>query len=63
MHSWKQVSQLLEWLVLKNSCADSIHQWVADSTQLKSARSAIKMSDSESQGQEEAACVCIFRPK
>lgn len=28
-------------LVLKNSCADLIHQWVFDSTQLESPRSVI----------------------
>ena len=39
--SWKGGPKISEWLGLKNGCADFIHPWVVDTTQLESTRSVI----------------------
>ena len=40
-YSQKPVPKTLDWLVRKNGCANFIHPWVVDATQLESARPII----------------------
>ena len=52
--------KILDWLVLKNECADSFQLWVVDCTQLEHARSVIKEAASRVHAASSWPCDCML---